>query len=59
MTNEKHKLNKDTAGMFKGGVIMDVTTPQQERLQRLPERVQLWLLKEFLQISELPVGFPE
>ena len=32
MTNEKYKLNKDTAGMFKGGVIMDVTTPQQAKI---------------------------
>ena len=32
MTNEKYKLNKDTAGMFKGGEIMDVTTPQQAKI---------------------------
>ena len=32
MTNEKYKLNKDTAGMFKGGVIMDVTTSQQAKI---------------------------
>lgn len=32
MANEKYKLNKDTAGMFKGGVIMDVTTPQQAKI---------------------------
>lgn len=32
MANEKYKLNKDTAGMFKGGVIMDVTTSQQAKI---------------------------
>ena len=27
----QYKLNKDLAQMLKGGVIMDVTTPQQEK----------------------------
>ncbi len=29
MSNERHKLNKNLAQMLKGGVIMDVTTPEQ------------------------------
>ena len=29
MTNERHELNKNLAQMLKGGVIMDVTTPEQ------------------------------
>lgn len=27
--NERYKLNKELAQMLKGGVIMDVTTPEQ------------------------------
>ena len=31
-TNERYKLNKELAQMFKGGVIMDVTTPEQAKI---------------------------
>ena len=31
-TNERYKLNKELAQMLKGGVIMDVTTPEQARI---------------------------
>ena len=31
-TNERYKLNKELAQMLKGGVIMDVTTPEQEKI---------------------------
>ena len=31
-TNERYKLNKELAQMLKGGVIMDVTTPEQAKL---------------------------
>ena len=34
--NERYKLNKELAQMLKGGVIMDVTTPEQAH-------VRLWL----------------
>ena len=30
--NERYKLNKELAQMLKGGVIMDVTTPEQARI---------------------------
>ena len=30
-TNERYKLNKELAQMLKGGVIMDVTTPEQAK----------------------------
>ena len=30
--NERYKLNKELAQMFKGGVIMDVTTPEQAQI---------------------------
>lgn len=32
MENERYKLNKEMAQMLKGGVIMDVTTPEQARI---------------------------
>ena len=32
MLNERYKLNKELAQMLKGGVIMDVTTPEQARI---------------------------
>ena len=50
-TNERYELNKNLAQMLKGGVIMDVTTPEQVH-------VQLWLLNGFRQISVQQVVFP-
>ncbi len=32
MTNERSELNKNLAQMLKGGVIMDVTTPEQAKI---------------------------
>ena len=32
MENERQKLNRQLAQMLKGGVIMDVTTPEQARI---------------------------
>ncbi|MCQ2085790.1 MAG: pyridoxal 5'-phosphate synthase lyase subunit PdxS [archaeon] len=32
MSNDRYQLNKDLAEMLKGGVIMDVTTPEQARI---------------------------
>ncbi|MCQ2069672.1 MAG: pyridoxal 5'-phosphate synthase lyase subunit PdxS [archaeon] len=32
MANDRYQLNKDLAEMLKGGVIMDVTTPEQARI---------------------------
>ncbi len=32
------------AEMLKGGVIMDVTTPEQAKLLKMPELLPLWLL---------------
>ena len=32
MSNDRYKLNKELAQMLKGGVIMDVTTPEQARI---------------------------
>ena len=32
MNNERQQLNRQLAQMLKGGVIMDVTTPEQARI---------------------------
>ena len=32
MKNERYELNKNLAQMLKGGVIMDVTTPEQAKI---------------------------
>ena len=32
MAEERYELNKNLAQMLKGGVIMDVTTPQQAKI---------------------------
>ena len=40
MENERYTLNKQLAQMLKGGVIMDVTTPEQAKLQRKQGLVQ-------------------
>ena len=42
MTNQRYQLNKQLAQMLKGGVIMDVTTPEQAKSLRLLELVRLW-----------------
>lgn len=40
MTNERSELNKNLAQMLKGGVIMDVTTPEQAKSQNEPEQLR-------------------
>ena len=47
-TNSQYELNKGLAQMLKGGVIMDVTTPEQAKIAEAAES---------LLISGLPVAF--
>jgi hypothetical protein len=54
--NTQYELNKGLAQMLKGGVIMDVTTPEQARIA---EAVLLWRLRESLLISEPQAVFQE
>ena len=54
-TQERAKLNKQLAQMLKGGVIMDVTTPEQARKKRA--LAQLWRSSASQPISDLPVAF--
>ena len=44
MKNERYELNKNLAQMLKGGVIMDVTTPEQAKIaeQAGAVAVMLW-----------------
>ena len=34
MSNKRYELNKNLAQMLKGGVIMDVTTPEQAKIAK-------------------------
>lgn len=55
--NTQYELNKGLAQMLKGGVIMDVTTPEaRPGLPRQPVHVLSWRLRESLLISEPPGG---
>lgn len=43
MNDSRYELNKELAQMLKGGVIMDVTTPESRQgLQRKQGLVQSW-----------------
>ena len=42
MAENRAELNKNLAQMLKGGVIMDVTTPEQARSPRTPARARSW-----------------
>ena len=59
MNNERYQLNKQLAQMLKGGVIMDVTTPEQAKQQRRPGPVRSWHWKGFRQTSVQPEACPE
>ena len=56
MSAERYELNKQLAQMLKGGVIMDVTTPEQARIA---EEAGAWRWKEFRQISGQQAEYPE
>ena len=54
---DRYQLNKELAQMLKGGVIMDVTTPEQAVIDRLSLRrkqvhVQSWHLNGYRLTSE-------
>ena len=53
MENTQYELNKGLAQMLKGGVIMDVTTPEQARIAEAAGACAV-----IPQISGLPVVFP-
>lgn len=55
----QYKLNKELAQMLKGGVIMDVTTPElRRRLPKQQAHVQLWRWSAFRLTSVQQAAFP-
>ena len=46
-TNERYKLNKELAQMLKGGVIMDVTTPEQAKIAEAAGACVVMALERF------------
>ena len=56
-TNERYELNKNLAQMLKGGVIMDVTTPEQAKIAEAAGACAVMAL-ERIQISVQQVVFP-
>lgn len=58
MSQERYALNKQLAQMLKGGVIMDVTTPEQAKIAEEAGAVRLWRLERFRQIFVQQAVFP-
>ncbi len=56
MTN-RYDLNRQLAQMLKGGVIMDVTTPEQACIAEEAGACAVMALREFLQIFVQLVAF--
>lgn len=48
---DRSALNRELAQMFKGGVIMDVTTPEQAKIAEDAGACAVMALKEFPRIS--------
>ncbi len=59
MSQERYALNKQLAQMLKGGVIMDVTTPEQAKIAEEQVPVPLWHWSAFRQTSARQAAFPE
>ena len=51
-TTSQYELNKGLAQMLKGGVIMDVTTPEQAKIAEAAGACAVMALKEYLLTSE-------
>ena len=54
----QYKLNKELAQMLKGGVIMDVTTPEQAKIAEAAGACQLWRWSAFRLTSVQQAAFP-
>lgn len=57
-TAEQYELNKNLAQMLKGGVIMDVTTPEQAKIAEEAGACASWHSNGFLPTSVQPAAFP-
>ena len=58
MAENRYELNKQLAQMLKGGVIMDVTTPEQAKIAEAAGACAVWRWREFLQIFVQQAGYP-
>lgn len=58
MDNNRYELNKELAQMLKGGVIMDVTTPEQARIAQEQAPARSWPWNGSRQIYGPPAAFP-
>ena len=58
MDNKRFELNKNLAQMLKGGVIMDVTTPEQAKIAEDAGACAVMALERILRISALPAAYP-
>ena len=58
-SNERYELNKQLAQMLKGGVIMDVTTPEQAKITEKPVPVLSWRWNGSRLIYGLPAAYSE
>lgn len=54
---ERYELNKQLAQMLKGGVIMDVTTPEQAKIAEAAGACAVMALDVSLLISVRPVAY--
>ena len=58
MSQERYALNKQLAQMLKGGVIMDVTTPEQAKIAEEAGACAVMALRGFRQIFVQQAVFP-
>lgn len=58
MQKNRYELNKNLAQMLKGGVIMDVTTPEQAKIAEAAGAALLWRWSESRPTSVRPEAFP-
>lgn len=55
----RYELNKELAQMLKGGVIMDVTTPEQAKIAEEAGRLaRSWRLSASRRTSARPAAYP-
>lgn len=57
-TAEQYELNKNLAQMLKGGVIMDVTTPEQAKIAEEAGACAVMALERIPPTSVQPAAFP-
>ena len=59
MDTNRYELNKQLAQMLKGGVIMDVTTPEQAKIAEEAGACAVMALEKSLRISGLQAAYQD